>query len=128
MHRADMMGSALDPLLPLNRWIQYTQAELQTLRSDCSYHFEQVTSTRRSQQQQLDSDQTQIRVVAQQQSQLALGEITEIANTVTDLCGQTQKLQTMLNTLAQDVLQHFSSQQQATLLATQLAAMQPDLP
>ena len=74
MHRADMMGSALDPLLPLNRWIQYTQAELQTLRSDCCYHFEQVTSTRRSQQQQLDSDQTQIRVVAQQQSQLALGE------------------------------------------------------
>ena len=34
MQRTDIMGSALDPLLPLNRWIQYTQAELQTLRDD----------------------------------------------------------------------------------------------
>ena len=81
MHRTDMMGSALDPLMPLNRWIQYTQAELQTLRSDCRHHFEQVASTGRIQQQQLDSLQTQIRDLAQQQSQLS-AEMTEIANTV----------------------------------------------
>ena len=84
------MGSALDPLLPLNRWIQYTQAELQTLRSDCRHHFEQVTSTERIQQQQLDSLQTQIRDLAQQQCQLS-AEMTEIANAVTELCGKDQR-------------------------------------
>ena len=90
MQRTDIMGSALDPLLPLNRWIQYTQAELQTLRSDCRHHFEQVTSTERIQQQQLDSLQTQIRDLAQQQSQLS-AEMTEIANAVTELCGKKKR-------------------------------------
>ena len=125
MHRTDMMGSALDPLMPLNRWIQYTQAELQTLRSDCRHHFEQVASTGRIQQQQLDSLQTQIRDLAQQQSQLS-AEMTEIANTVAELCEKTKKLQSMLNTLVQDVLQHFSSQQQSSLPVTQLAVTQQD--
>ena len=125
MQRTDIMGSALDPLLPLNRWIQYTQAELQTLRSDCRHHFEQVTSTERIQQQQLDSLQTQIRDLAQQQCQLS-AEMTEIANAVTELCGKTKELQSTLNALVQDVLQHFSSQPQFSLPVTQLAVTQQD--
>ena len=112
MQRADALGSAHDPLLPLQRWIQYTQVELQSLRTDCRHQFEQIESTRRIQQSQLDSLQQQVRDLAQQQHQVS-EEVTDIATTVADLL---------------DVLQHFSSQQQMTLPATQLATTQPDVP
>ena len=124
MQKADVLGSALDPLLPLQRWIQYTQVELQSLRSDCRHQFEQIESTGPIQQSQLDALQKQ---VAQQQHQVS-EEATEIATTVADFCKQLQNLQTTLSGLVQDVMTHFSSQQQMTLPATQLAVSQPDLP
>ncbi|CAE7306907.1 unnamed protein product [Symbiodinium sp. CCMP2592] len=127
MQRADILGSALDPLLPLQRWIQYTQGELQSLRADCRHQFEQITSTERIQQSQLDSLQSQIRELAQQQAQFS-AEMTEIANTVTDLCNKIQETQTTLRGLVQEVLTHFSTQQQSALPATQLAITQPDVP
>ena len=127
MQRADALGSAHDPLLPLQRWIQYTQVELQSLRTDCRHQFEQVESTRRIQQSQLDSLQQQIRDLVQQHQQLS-EEVTEIATTVTDLYQQVQNVRHTLSGLVQDVSQHFSSQQQMTLPATQLATTQPDVP
>ena len=126
MQRADALGSAHDPLLPLQRWIQYTQVEFPSLRADCRHQFEQIESTGRIQQSQLDALQKQIRDLAQQQHQFS-EEVTGIATTVTDLFKQVQSVQITLSGLVQDVLHHFSSQQQTTLPATQLAATQPDI-
>ena len=91
MQRADALGSAHDPLVPLQRWIQYTQVELQSLQTDCRHQFEQVESTRRIQQSQLDSLQQQIRDLVQQLQQLS-EEVTEVATTVTDLYQQVQNV------------------------------------
>ena len=74
----DVIGSAHDPLLPLQRWIRYTQAELQQIRSDLQYRIEEDNSIRRLQQAQLDSLQVQVRDLAQQQSETC-EHITEIA-------------------------------------------------
>ena len=48
--RSDTLGSAYDPLLPLTRWIHYTQTELQSVRAaraDLIHHREEELAVRR---------------------------------------------------------------------------------
>ena len=85
--RSDTLGSACDPLLPLNRWIHYTQTELQSVRADLLHHREEELAVRRLQQSQLDSLQAQIRELAQQQTEIS-EQMTEVANAVTDMFHQ----------------------------------------
>ena len=46
MH-SNVLGSVHDPLLPLTRWIQYTQTELQSVRADLIHHREEELAVRR---------------------------------------------------------------------------------
>ena len=79
--RAGSSGSAHDPLLPRQRWIQYTQTELQHVRADLQHRCDEDSAIRRIQQAQLDSLQVQIRDLAQQLSEIS-EHVTEIANTI----------------------------------------------
>ena len=69
--RSDTLGSACDPLLPLIRWIHYTQTELQSVRANLIHHREEELAVRRVQQSQLDSLQAQVRELAQQQAEFS---------------------------------------------------------
>ena len=55
------MDSALNLLAALERWIRYTQVELQSLRSDLIQQRQEEISVRQLQQAQLDSLQCQVR-------------------------------------------------------------------
>ena len=85
--RSDTLGSACEPLLPLNRWIHYTQTELQSVRADLLHHREKELAVRRLQQSQLDSLQVQARELAQQHAEFS-AQMTEVANAVADLYHQ----------------------------------------
>ena len=122
MH-SNVLGSAHDPLLPLTRWIQYTQTELQSVRADLIHHREEELAVRRLQQSQLDSLQLQIRELAQQQTEFS-EQMTEVANAVTDMFHQLGVLRNTFNHAMNDMLRHFESPQQ--LPPTQLAATQPE--
>ena len=122
MH-SNVLGSAHDPLLPLTRWIQYTQTELQSVRADLIHHREEELAVRRLQQSQLDSLQVQIRELAQQQTEFS-EQMTEVANAVTDMFHQLGVLRNTFNHAMNDMLRHFESPQQ--LPPTQLAATQPE--
>ena len=95
MH-SNVLGSAHDPLLPLTRWIQYTQTELQSVRADLIHHREEELAVRRLQQSQLDSLQVQIRELAQQQTEFS-EQMTEVANAVTDMFHQLGVLRNTFN-------------------------------
>ena len=122
MH-SNVLGSAHDPLLPLTRWIQYTQIELQSVRADLIHHREEEHAVRRLQQSQLDSLQVQIRELAQQQTEFS-EQMTEVANAVTDMFHQLGVLRNTFNHAMNDMLRHIESPQQ--LPPTQLAATQPE--
>ena len=49
------LNSAMETLLALDRWIRYTQSELQSLRVDTIQQKEEEKSIHRIQQAQLDS-------------------------------------------------------------------------
>ena len=104
--RSDTLGSACNPLLPLNRWIHYTQAELQRVRADLLHHREEELAVRRLQQSQLDSLQAQIRELAQQQTEFS-EQMTEVANAVTDMFHQLGVLRSTFNQAMNDMLHHF---------------------
>ena len=104
--RSDTLGSACNPLLPLNRWIHYTQAELQRVRADLLHHREEELAVRRLQQSQLDSLQVQIRELAQQQTEFS-EQVTEVANAVTDMFHQLGVLRSTFNQAMNDMLHHF---------------------
>ena len=59
------LNSAVEPLLALDRWIRYTQSELQSVRSDTIQQREEEKAVRRIQQMQLDSIQGQVRDISQ---------------------------------------------------------------
>ena len=59
------LNSAMEPLLALDRWIRYTQSELQSVRSDTIQQREEEKAVRRIQQMQLDSIQGQVRDISQ---------------------------------------------------------------
>ena len=121
--RSDKLGSACDPLLPLTRWIHYTQTELQSVRADLIHHREEELAVWRLQQSQLDSLQVQVRELAQQQTEFS-EQMTEVANAVTDMFHQLGVLRNSFNQAMNDMLRHFESPQQ--LPPTQLAATQPE--
>ena len=77
--RSDTLGSACEPLLPLNRWIHCTRTELQSVRADLLHHREEELAVRRLQQSQLDSLQVQIRELAQKQAEFS-EQMTEVAS------------------------------------------------
>ena len=79
MRSGPLPGSACEPLLPLNRWIHYTQTELQSVREDLLHHREEESAVRRLQQSQLDSLQVQIRELAQKQAEFS-EQMTEVAS------------------------------------------------
>ena len=116
----DVIGSAHDPLLPLQRWIRYTQAELQQVRSDLQHRIEEDNSIRRA---QLDSLQVQVRDLAQQQSETC-EHITEIANTIAELFRQINTIKQTVQQSMNDVLRHFDTP--AALPPTPIAATQPE--
>eukprot|EP00439_Symbiodinium_sp_Y106_P005938 s7415_g1.t1 len=105
------VGTAHDPLLPLTRWIQYTQTELQSVRADLIHHREEELAVRRLQQSQLDSLQVQIRELAQQQTEFS-EQMTEVANAVTGMFHQLGVLRNTFNHAMNDMLRHFKSPQQ----------------
>ena len=107
MH-SDVLGSAHDPLLPLTRWIQYTQTELQSVRADLIHHREEEFDVRRLQQSQLDSLQVQIRELAQQQTEFS-EQMTEVANAVTDMFHQLGVLRNTFNQAMNDMLRHLKA-------------------
>ena len=51
--RSDSIGSAHEPLLPLQRWIQYTQAELRQVRAELQHRYDEEQAIRRIQQPSL---------------------------------------------------------------------------
>lgn len=115
------MGSAHDPLLPLQRWIQYTQTELQQVRAELTHRCDEDTAVRRIQQAQLDPLQVQIRDLARQQFE---DQVTEIANTIAELFHQVSTIRQTVNQTMSDVLRHVDSP--PVLPPTQLAATQPE--
>ena len=119
--RSDTLGSACDPLLPLNRWIHYTQTELQSIRADLLHHREEELAVRRLQQSQPDSLQAQVRELAQQQTEFS-EQMTAVANAVADMSHQLGVLRNTFNQVMSDMLRHFESPQQ--LPPTQLATTQ----
>ena len=60
----------MEPLLALDRWIRYTQSELQSLRADTIQQREDEKFVHRIQQGQLDSIQAQVREISQQCAEL----------------------------------------------------------
>ena len=123
MRSGPLPGSACEPLLPLNRWIHYTQTELQSVREDLLHHREEESAVRRLQQSQLDSLQVQIRELAQQQVEFS-EQMTKVANAVTDLFHQLGVFRNTFNQAMSGMLRHFGSPQQ--LPPTQLANTQPE--
>ena len=121
--RTDSIGSAHDPLLPLQRWIHYTQTEQQQVRAELQHRCEEDNAIRRIQQVQLDSLQVQIRDLGQQQSEIS-EQVTEIANTIAELFQQTSVVRQTVSQTMNDVLRHFSNP--PVLPPTQLAATQPE--
>ena len=121
--RTDNLGSACDPLLPLNRRIHYTQTELQSVHADLQHHREEELAVRRLQQSQLDSLQAQVRELAQQQAEFA-EQMTEVAAAVADMFHQLGVLRSTMNQAMNHLLRHFESP--ARLPPTQLATTQPD--
>ena len=106
--RHDTIGTAHEPLLPLQRWNQYTQAELRQVRSDLQHRIEEEQAIRRIQQAQLDSLQVQLRDYGQQQSEIS-EQVAELANAIAELYQQINLLRQTVNHTMQDVLRHFDS-------------------
>ena len=97
---ASMSGnfnSAMEP----DRWIRYTQSELQSLRADTIQQKEEEKSIHRIQQMQLDSIQNQVRDLSQQTAELTEA-ITELFNHVKDIRGS-------LANILHDFNRHFDS-------------------
>ena len=104
----DSIGTAHEPLLPLQRWIQYTQAELRQVRAELQHRIEEEHAVRRIQQAQLDSLQVQLRDHGQQQSEFS-DQIAELANAIAELYQQINLLRQTVNQAMNDVLRHFDS-------------------
>ena len=121
--RNDSIGTAYEPLLPLQRWIQYTQAELRQVRSDLQHRIEEEHAIRRIQQAQLDSLQVQLRDYGQQPSEIS-DQIAELANAIAELYQQVNLLRQTVNQTMNDVLRHFDSPPVINL--TQSRATQPE--
>ena len=75
----------MEPLLALDRWIRYTQSELQSLRADTIQQREDEKFVHRIQQGQLDSIQAQVREISQQCAELTEA-ITGPFNHVRQIC------------------------------------------
>ena len=95
------LNSAMEPLLALDRWVRYTQSELQSLRADTIQQKEEEKSIHRIQQMQLDSIQNQVRDLSQQTAELTEA-ITELFNHVKDIRGS-------LASILHDFNRHFDS-------------------
>ena len=95
------LNSAMEPLLALDRWIRYTQSELQSLRADTIQHKEEEKSIHRIQPAQLDSVQSQVRDLSQQ-----LAELTEA---ITELFNHVRQLRGTLDKIVNDFNHHFES-------------------
>ena len=121
--RNDSIGTAHEPLLPLQRWIQHTQAELRQVRSDLQHRIEEEHAIRRIQQAQLDSLQVQLRDYGQQQSEIS-DQVAELANAIAELYQQVNLLRQTVNQTMNDVLRHFDSPPVFNL--TQSTATQPN--
>ena len=121
--RTDSIGSPHEPLLPLQRWIRYTQAELRQVRAELQHRCEEEQAIRRIQQAQLDSLQQQIRDLGQQQSEIC-EQVAEIANTIAELFQQLNLLRLNVNQAMNDVLRHFDNA--PVVNSTQVAATQPE--
>ena len=109
-------NSAMEPLLALDRWIRYTQSELQSLRADTIQQKEEEKSIHRIQQMQLDSIQNQVRDLSQQTAELTEA-ITELFNHVKDIRGS-------LANILHDFNRHFDSLPGNTLPPTQFIPSQ----
>ena len=107
----------MEPLLALDRWIRYTQSELQSLRADTIQQREEQNAVHRIQQIYLDSIQGQVRENFQQSSvgsvpqvpssrasgfanaqirqelrpQLDIAQCAELAETITDVCNHVRQ-------------------------------------
>ena len=108
---SDNLNSAMEPLLALDRWIRYTQCELQSLRADTLQQRETDKSIQKIQQSQLDALQSQVRELSQQMS--------EVMESVAELYGHVKHLRTALDHIVSDFRNHFDS-----LPPTQLASSQ----
>ena len=122
--RNDTIGTAHEPPLPLQRWIQYTQAELRQVRSDLQHRIEEEQVIRRIQQAQLDSLQVQLRDYGQQQSEIS-EQVAELANAIAELYQQINLLRQTVNHTMQDVLRHFDSP--PVINITQSTTTQPNI-
>ena len=95
------LNSAMEPLLALDRWIRYTQSELQSLRVDTIQQKEEEKSIHRIQQALLDSFQSQVRELSQR-----LAEVTEA---ITELSNHVRRLRGALDSIVNDFNHHFDS-------------------
>ena len=95
------LNSAMEPLLALDRWIRYTQSELQSLRADTIQYKEEEKSIHRIQQAQLDSIQSQVRDLSQQ--------LTEVTEAITELFNHVRQLRGTLDKIVNDFNHHFDS-------------------
>ena len=103
------LNSAMEPRLALDRWIRYTQSELQSLRVDAIQQKEEEKSIHRIQQAQLVSIQSQGRDLSRQ-----LAEVTEA---ITGLFNHVEHLRGTLDSIANDFNHHFDSVVPPTLPA-----------
>ena len=106
------LNSAMEPLLALDRWIRYTQSELQSLRADTIQQKEEEKSIHRI----LQSIQNQVRDLSQQTAELTEA-ITELFNHVKDIRGS-------LANILHDFNRHFDSLPGNTLPPTQFIPSQ----
>ena len=109
-------NSAMEPLLALDRWIRYTQSELQSPRADTIQQKEEEKSIHRIQQTQLDSIQSQVRDLSQQ-----LAEVTEA---ITEFFNHVRQIRGALDNSVCDFHHHFDTLPPNTLPPTQLASSQ----
>ena len=110
------LNSAMEPLLALDRWIRYTQCELQSLRADTIQQKEEEKSIHRIQQTQLDSIQSQVRDLSQQ--------MTEITEAITELFNHVRQIRGTLDSIVSDFNHHFDTVPSNNLPPTQLACSQ----
>ena len=103
----------MEPLLALDRWIRYTQSELQSLRADTIQQKEKEKSIHRIQQTQLDSIQRQVRSLSPR-----MAEITEA---ITELFNHVQQIRGTLESIVSDFNHHVDTVPPNTLPPTQLA-------
>ena len=110
------LNSAMEPRLALDRWIRYTQSELQSLRVDAIQQKEEEKSIHRIQQAQLVSIQSQVRDLSRQ-----LAEVTEA---ITGLFNHVEHLRGTLDSTVNDFNHHFDSVHSNLMPPTQLAYSQ----